>query len=111
MALAGFPGYADVWVRLIRIPPVGYNESLAMNSTSSPIDAITELAGRLDELIRSSPLADVQKNLGAQWVAQLARQGLVTREEYEIQVALLEKARAKLTELEAKIAALEAARK
>lgn len=79
-----------------------------MNPSSSALDAITELAGRIDGLIRQSPLADVEKNLGAQWVAQLARQGLVTREEYEVQVALLEKARAKLAELEAKIAALEA---
>ncbi len=78
-------------------------------SPSAAFDVITDLAGRLDELIRKSPLADVEKNLGAQWVAQLAKQGLVTREEYEIQVALLEKARAKLAELEAKIAALEAA--
>jgi len=77
-------------------------------TSSSAFAALNELAGRIDELIRQSPLADVQKNLGAQWVAQLAKQGLVTREEYDIQVALLEKARAKLTELEAKIAALEA---
>ncbi len=77
-------------------------------SPSSAFAALNELAGRIDDLIRRSPLADVEKNLGAQWVAQLAKQGLVTREEYDIQVALLEKARAKLTELEAKIAALEA---
>ena len=77
-------------------------------TSSSAFAALNEVAGRIDELIRQSPLADVQKNLGAQWVAQLAKQGLVTREEYDIQVALLEKARAKLTELEAKIAALEA---
>lgn len=94
---------------------LGYNESFraAMNPSSppsSPLAALTEAAGRLDELIRSSPLADLEKNLGAQWVARLAEHGLVTREEYEIQVALLEKARAKLAELEAKIAALEAAR-
>ena len=77
-------------------------------NSSSAFAALNEVAGRIDELIRQSPLADVQKNLGAQWVAQLAKQGLVTREEYDGQVALLEKARAKLTELEAKIAALEA---
>lgn len=40
-------------------------------------------------------------------MSQLAKQGLVTREEFDAQRALLQKTREKLNALEAKIAALE----
>jgi ubiquinone biosynthesis accessory factor UbiK len=74
---------------------------------SSIIEAFSKIAERVDKIVDASPAADLKKNLQQQIVSELAKQGLVTREEVEIQVALLERARAKLTELEAKIAALE----
>ncbi len=69
--------------------------------------ALTDLAARLDDLIKHSPAADLEKNARAQLVAALANQGLVTREEFDAQKALLDRARAQLAELEAKLAALE----
>ncbi|MBL8514612.1 MAG: accessory factor UbiK family protein [Betaproteobacteria bacterium] len=81
-----------------------------MSGPASPLHVLAGLAGKIDQAVKSSPLADVEKNLRAQFIAELANRGLVTREEYDTQVALLEKTRAKLSELEAKIAALEASR-
>ena len=70
---------------------------------------VTNAAARADEFMQNSPAADLDKNLRQHLISQLAKQGLVTREDYEIQVALLAKTREKLLELEAKIAALEKA--
>lgn len=78
-----------------------------MNKTSSALDALTQLAAKVDAVIRNSPASELEKNARQHFISQLAKQGLVTREEFEIQTALLEKTRARLKELEAKIAALE----
>ena len=52
-------------------------------------------------------MSEIEKNARQHFISQLAKQGLVTREEYEVQVALLERARTKLIELETKVAHLE----
>ena len=70
---------------------------------------VNNAAARADELIQQTPIADLNKNVRQHLVSQLAKQGLVTREDYDIQVALLAKTRAKLQDLEAKLAALEIA--
>ena len=79
-----------------------------MTKSTFAIDALTQFAAKVDEVIKSSPLADVEKNAKQQFVSQLAKHGLITREEFDIQAALLEKARAKLQVLEARVADLEA---
>ena len=81
-----------------------------MTKASAALDALNQLAAKLDSAIRNSPLSEIEKNARQHFISQLAKQGLVTREEYEVQVALLERARAKLTELETRIALLEAER-
>ena len=67
-----------------------------------------ELRKRIDEALRSSPAQDVEKNLRALLAAWFERLDLVLREDFEVQKKLLERAQAKLTELEARIAELEA---
>ena len=84
---------------------------VAMTKTSSALDALTKLAAKVDAVIQASPASDLEKNVRRHFVSQLARQGLVTREEYEIQAALLEKTRGKLKALETRIAELEAERR
>ncbi len=82
-------------------------------SSSTPnavLNAFNQFAAKLDTAISHSPLSELEKNARQQVISQLAKQGLVTREEFETQVALLGRARRKLQELEAKIAALEARR-
>jgi BMFP domain-containing protein YqiC len=81
-----------------------------MTKTSSTLDALTKFAARVDAAIQASPASNLEKSARRHFVSQLAREGLVTREEYEIQTALLEKSRTKLKALEARIAALEVER-
>ena len=80
-----------------------------MNKTSSALGALIQLATKVDAVIRNSPASELEKNARQHFISQLAKHGLVTREEFEIQTALLEKTRAKLKELETKITRLEGA--
>lgn len=81
-----------------------------MTGPASALNVLADIAAKIDQAVKNSPLADVEKNMRAQFIAELANRGLVTREEYDAQVALLEKTRAKMAELESKIAALESSR-
>ena len=67
-----------------------------------------ELNERISEAFRSSPVQDVEKNLKAMLAAGFTRMDLVLREDFEVQQKLLERAQAKLAELETRIAELEA---
>ncbi len=67
-----------------------------------------ELSDRIHEALRDSPAQDIEKNLRALLAAWFDRLDLVLREDFEVQKKLLERAQAKLTELEARIAELEA---
>ena len=66
-----------------------------------------ELRSRIDEALRNSPAQDIEKNLRALLAAWFDRLHLVLREDFDVQKRLLERAQAKLTELEARIAELE----
>jgi BMFP domain-containing protein YqiC len=67
-----------------------------------------ELRQRIDEALRNSPAQDIEKNLRALLSAWFDRLDLVMREDFEVQKKILERAHAKLAELEARIAQLEA---
>ena len=71
----------------------------------------TNETARIDEALRASPAQDVEKNLRALLAAWFDRLDLVLREDFEVQKKLLERAQAKLAELETRIAELEARRK
>jgi len=66
-----------------------------------------ELSRRIDEALRGSPAHDLEKNLRALLASWFDRMDLVLREDFEAQRRLLERAQAKLAELEARIAELE----
>ncbi len=66
-----------------------------------------ELAKRISALVATTPVADVEKNLRAMLSAALGRLDLVTREEFDLQREMLDRARSRLAELEAKIGASE----
>ncbi len=71
---------------------------------------LDELARRLAELMPDSVShlqADIEKNLKAGLQGVLQKMDLVTREEYDVQVALLERTRQRLADLEARVTALE----
>jgi BMFP domain-containing protein YqiC len=67
-----------------------------------------DLSTRLGEIIAAGPAKDVEKNLRAMLSAAFAKFDLATREELEIQAKVLARTREKLSELEARIAELEA---
>lgn len=68
---------------------------------------LDEMDRRLREILARSPAADLEKNLRALMQSALGRLDLVTREEYDVQREVLLRARAKLEELEARLAELE----
>ena len=68
---------------------------------------LDEISKKINELLANTPAADVQKNLRALLQAQFAKLDLVTREEFDVQRAVLLRAREKITQLEARLAALE----
>ncbi|MCB1905933.1 MAG: accessory factor UbiK family protein [Rhodocyclaceae bacterium] len=70
---------------------------------------LDELGSRLAELAANSPARDVEKNVRALLSSGFARLDLVTREEFEVQGALLQRAQEKIAELERRVASLEAA--
>ena len=69
-----------------------------------------ELRSRIDGAWRNSPTQDIEKNLRALLAAWFDRLDLVLREDFEVQKKLLERAQAKLAELEARIAELESSK-
>ncbi|HEY9102365.1 accessory factor UbiK family protein [Chitinimonas sp.] len=67
-----------------------------------------EVSGKLSEALAAGPGRDIEKNVRAVLSAAFAKLDLVTREEFEVQQAVLARTRETLTQLEARIAALEA---
>lgn len=78
-----------------------------MTKSAAALDALTQIAAKVDAAIKDSPLSGLEKNARQHLVSKLAQQGLVTQEEFDIQRALLEKSRAKLMALEQRVADLE----
>lgn len=66
-----------------------------------------DINAKIGEALARSPAEDVEKNLRALMTSFFSRLDLVTREEYDVQVQVLARAREKLAELEARMAELE----
>jgi ubiquinone biosynthesis accessory factor UbiK len=63
---------------------------------------------KVSDAVAQSPAKDIEKNVKGLMQQGFQKMDLVTREEFDIQVQVLAKTRAKLEELETKIVALEA---
>ena len=68
-----------------------------------------DLSARLADFAKSNPARDLEKNFRGMLSSAFSRLDLVTREEYDAQLQVLQRAREKLTALEARVAELEAA--
>lgn len=68
---------------------------------------VSEMAGKISEVLAMSPARDMEKNLKASLSAWLSKLDLVTREEFDVQAQVLARTREKLAELEARLARLE----
>ena len=70
-------------------------------------DLLKDLGQRLSDAARASPAQDLEKNLRALLGAFFDRFDVVLREDFDVQRKLLERAQAKLSALEARVAELE----
>ena len=68
---------------------------------------ITDLSNKINEIIKSSPLADVEKNINALIQGAFTKMELVSREEFDVQAEVLRNTREQLVKLEEKLAHLE----
>lgn len=68
---------------------------------------INEISNKIKEVMASSPLADMEKNVNALLKSAFTKMELVTREEFDVQAEVLRNTRQKLELLEAKLTLLE----
>ena len=66
-----------------------------------------DLSARLAELAQTNPAKDLEKNFRGMLSSAFARLDLVTREEYDVQTQVLQRAREKLAALETRVVELE----
>lgn len=69
---------------------------------------IDEIGARLSEVLAHSPARDVERNLRALLGSFFDRFDLVTRDDFEVQKRVLERAHARIAELERRLGELEA---
>ena len=69
--------------------------------------AINDLSNKIKDLIKSSPLADIEKNINALIQGAFTKMELVSRDEFDVQAEVLRNTREKLALLEKKLAELE----
>jgi ubiquinone biosynthesis accessory factor UbiK len=65
-----------------------------------------EINKRISEVIAASPAKDIEKNLKAMMTAMFAKLDLVTRDEFDVQMQVLQRTREKLDALEVQLARL-----
>ncbi len=72
-----------------------------------PTDLFNDLQNKVSEALRNSPARDIEKNVRSMMTQGFARLDLVTREEFDVQSQVLARTRARLEELEERVAELE----
>lgn len=78
---------------------------------NQPPRFLDEIGAKLAELAASSPVGEIEKNARALLGTAFGKLDLVTREDFEVQREILAHSRARLEELERRVAELEAALK
>jgi BMFP domain-containing protein YqiC len=68
---------------------------------------IDEISKRVQELVANTPVEDIQRNLRALMTSWFSRLDLVTREEFDVQQAVLQRTRERLAGMEARVSELE----
>jgi len=68
---------------------------------------LDDMNARIGEIFSSSPAADIEKNLRALLQSFLSRLDLVTREEFDTHVKVLDRTREMLTAMETRLVELE----
>lgn len=68
---------------------------------------LSELQTKISEVLQQSPAKDIEKNIKAMLNQGFSKLDLLTREEFDIQSEVLQRTRARLEALEARVAELE----
>lgn len=66
-----------------------------------------DMQAKIDELLRNSPIKDVERNVKAVLNQGMAKLDVVTREDFDIQSQVLARTRERLEALERRVAVLE----
>ena len=74
-------------------------------------EKLSELSNKIREIVKDSPLPDLEKNIDALLKGMFTKMELVTREEFDVQTEVLKRTRQKLEELEKKLSEIEARKK
>ncbi len=69
---------------------------------------LDEIGTRVSDILAKSPAGDVEKNVRALLAAFFDRFDLVTRDDFEVQKRVLERAQTRLAELELRLGEIEA---
>lgn len=69
---------------------------------------LNDLQNKVSQVLQSSPAKDLEKNMKAMLNQGFSKMDLVTREEFDTQAQVLARTRARLEQLEAQVALLEA---
>ncbi|AJK47840.1 MULTISPECIES: accessory factor UbiK family protein [Burkholderia] len=72
-----------------------------------PSDVFNDLQSRVSDLLKNSPAKDVERNVKAMLTQGFSKLDLVTREDFDTQTQVLARTRARLEELERRVADLE----
>ena len=74
-------------------------------------EKLNELSNKIREIVKESPLPDIEKNIDALLKGMFTKMELVTREEFDVQTEVLKRTRQKLEELEKKLSEIETRKK
>ena len=85
-----------------------HNEQFAEELPMQYTEFLSDISNKIKELIKESPLEDIDKNIHALIQGAFTKMELVSREEFDVQAEVLRNTREKLAKLEAKLAELEA---
>jgi BMFP domain-containing protein YqiC len=86
----------------------GTTRQCGVNEAGMNPKLFDEINEKMKAVLAQGPAADIEKNMRALLAGLFSRLDLVTREEFDVQREVLVRTRAKLAELEKKVAALEA---
>jgi len=74
---------------------------------NTKLSFLSALQTKISEVLQQSPAKDIEKNMKAMLNQGFSKLDLLTREEFEIQSEVLQRTRARLEALEARVAELE----
>ena len=74
-------------------------------------EKLKEISNKIREIVKDSPLPDLEKNIDALLKSMFTKMELVTREEFYVQTEVLKRTRQKLEDLEKKLSEIEARKK